>query len=111
MAGWAAERDPADVHMRSEQTRVDGRAGILRFELTHLPLAGEQPERVANFRAQTAGEILRARAWLEPVVSGDLRVAINVREQRRAFREDVVQRVDWHINQGLRTRTSVPRTR
>src|SRR5947199_10666508 len=100
MAGCAAERDPVDVHLRSEQTRVDGRAGILRFELTHLPLAGEQPERVANFRAQTAGEILRARAWLEPVVSGKLRVGTNVREQGGAVREEVGERSGRRLEEG-----------
>ena len=97
----AAERETINMRLRRYQSRVDRGTGIFGFELAHLPLAREEPKWIANFRAQTSRKIFRTRARLEPIVSGDLRIAINVGQQTYILREDVVECVERHGDQVL----------
>ena len=44
-----------------QQFGEDGRAGVAAAKLAHLPLLGQHPQRIADFGAQSAIEVLRAR--------------------------------------------------
>jgi hypothetical protein len=54
----AAERDPVERRVPGQQPRIDRRGRVLGLQLAHLPLAREEPQRVADLGAQAAREVL-----------------------------------------------------